>query len=214
GMKELKELFAVDIVDMTLLWKLQELAPTVEIVTTNKGYMFPGVHDSTASENGFNAQLIRANPFIKSLRFVRFPFRSLNLYKPNGHPSIAEVLVVLSQLPNLEYLKLRSIKDHNAIIQESLQELGLPIIPATLSPLEQGSTLTRLDIDDTRNLIPLLRYLPNLKVLKVPSLSDEAFEVLAASCKNLEVLEWMHIGPFLNEYSSERPAHDVLHKFL
>ncbi|KAF9969610.1 hypothetical protein BGZ65_011776, partial [Modicella reniformis] len=192
GMKELKELCALNIVDLTLFWKLQELAPTVEIVVTNKD-MFPKVHDSTASEDGFNAQLIRANPFIKSLKFIRFPFSPLNRFrKPNGHPSIANVLVVLSQLPNLEYLNLTGIENHGGKVQESPPGLGLTVIPATLTSLEQGSTLTRLDIDDTRNLVPLLRYLPNLKALKVASLSDEAFEVLASSCKILESLEWMH----------------------
>ncbi|KAF9994343.1 hypothetical protein BGZ65_010030, partial [Modicella reniformis] len=55
GMKELQELCAINIVNMNLLWKLQELAPTVESVTVNKIYMFPGDHDSIASEDGFNA---------------------------------------------------------------------------------------------------------------------------------------------------------------
>ncbi|KAF9951718.1 hypothetical protein BGZ65_005779 [Modicella reniformis] len=164
GMKELKEL-AVDIVDMTLLWKLQELALTVEI-----------------------------SPIIQS-------------FVSNSHLSIEDVLVVLSQLPNLEYLNLTGIKHSDPIIQGS----WLPVIPATFTSLEQESTLARLDIDNAGDLVPLLCYLPNLKALKIASLLDEVFEVLAASCKILESLECMYSRSFISEYSSER---DILHKFL
>ncbi|KAF9949577.1 hypothetical protein BGZ65_007219, partial [Modicella reniformis] len=147
GMKELEELCAIEIMDMTPPWKLQELVPTVKILTGNKTHMFPGVHDSTASEDGFNAQLIKANPFV---RFVCLPFTS----PMSGHPSITDTIVVLSQFPNLEYLNLTTIENHGAIPQESLSRLSA--IPDTLTPLEQGSTLTRLDIDDTGDLVPLL----------------------------------------------------------
>ncbi|KAF9991993.1 hypothetical protein BGZ65_012840, partial [Modicella reniformis] len=78
---------------------------------------------------------------------------------------------------------------------------------------EQGPLLKTLHMTINNNPAFLLRHLTNLKELRINSLNEKAFEVLATNCKDLEVLEWIQNPPFIEE-SFGRPPHDALHQFL
>ncbi|KAF9366604.1 hypothetical protein BGX34_000072 [Mortierella sp. NVP85] len=199
GMKQLGDVFAYEFLDLAHMWRLHKAAPSVKTVTLWKALASEG-HQSMAPEvgNGF----ILTNPSIKTLIFGKNPHHQVirSRWSQPGDPSIQDVIMALMLLPNLEHLMLMGIRDHSG--------------PEVQTFHGQGSSLTRLHVHVFHKLEPLLRHLPKLRELKVNYLSDEDFKVLATTCRNLEVLEWIQNPPYIDETTRKRPEHDVLHQFL
>ncbi|KAF9365672.1 hypothetical protein BGX34_009007 [Mortierella sp. NVP85] len=201
-MKFLEDLNASELLDLTEIWELHELLPTLRTVTFFK--VAPllkvfNINDST---------LVGVNPTIRTLKFTRhqsdkgdrlFRLPSVN----SAHHRLKDVLLALSLFPNLEYLALIGITRPD--------DASLPIIPNTPTFPDQGFALMKLCIPDSTNLMPLLYYIPNLRTLKINHLTGEAFGALASNCKHLRVLEWMNKS---NDVFHSRPEPDGLHRFL
>ncbi|KAI8363740.1 hypothetical protein B0O80DRAFT_434393, partial [Mortierella sp. GBAus27b] len=86
--------------------------------------------------------------------------------------------------------------------------------PVTLSPFipEHGFALTSLEIVTGHVVIPLLRHLPHLRVLKAGSMTNEILEALPTHCRHLEIIQLTDCN-----YSVHLPSkrtHDELHRFL
>ncbi|KAG0216291.1 hypothetical protein BGX31_000645, partial [Mortierella sp. GBA43] len=91
-------------------------------------------------------------------------------FEKRGSVDVIDILLLYS---NLEQLGLIGIKRDGATK------------PVLASPA-QGFALRKLQISDSTNLIPLLRYIPNLRELRVDGLSNETFRALTTYCKELE----------------------------
>jgi len=198
----LEDLNASELLDLTEIWELHELVPTLRTVTFYKAAPLLKVFNISGST------LIKVNPTIRTLKFSRYQSdrgdRLFRLPSVNStHHRLKDVLLALSLFTNLEYLALIGITRHD--------DASLPIIPNTLTFPDQGFALKKLCISDSTNLIPLLHYIPNLRTLKINHLTREAFEALASNCKHLRILEWMNKS---NEVFHTGPEPDGLHRFL
>ncbi|KAI8356231.1 hypothetical protein B0O80DRAFT_496949 [Mortierella sp. GBAus27b] len=110
-----------------------------------------------------------------------------------------DVIDIRLLYPNLEHLGLIGIKRDGATK------------PVLASPA-QGYALRKLQISDSTNLIPLLRYIPNLRELRVDGLSNETFRALTTYCKELEVLDWIRDPQFIDD--DYQLDDDGLYQFL
>ncbi|KAK3816096.1 MAG: hypothetical protein J3Q66DRAFT_192325 [Benniella sp.] len=206
GLKELEDVCAFEYLTSADIWRLQEVATAVETVTVPVGHHLFGQDGSVATESGH--AIPRQNSGIKTLRFLHYNNFEKNTVMVSlfSGPSRQEVLTILSLLPNLRHLELTDVRDDGTTLSPTIPDV--PALPA------RGFDLTTLQISDCHNLETFLHHLPNLRILKVNNFSNEAFEALAACCKNLQVLEWMHNPTCVNDRLQGRPEFDGLHKFL
>jgi len=193
GMKGIKDVCVLNVLKLCHVRRIHEAAPTVDTVTVTNGGDWAERSGSTAV------------PTIKSITLIDSPGQ----YGAPTLFSLQDTLRILSLYPDLEHLSLPGIKKDSA---STASPSSQPTVPAVPVDEEQGSALKRLQVLDSSNLISLLRYIPNLKELKVDGLSDETIIALAASHKDLEVLEWMSDPRYINE--TYRPDEDALHRLL
>ncbi|KAG0237763.1 hypothetical protein BGX31_003497 [Mortierella sp. GBA43] len=120
--------------------------------------------------------------------------------------SLADVWTLSEEMPIVETL---SVESDNELFKQLISTSGKDgFVPP------QKFRLKSLQFLGSRKLTPLLRYLPDLKELKVHDLMDHHLETLAAYCKNLEMLEWMKDPLFVDRDPEKLPAQDILHRFL
>ncbi|KAF9949791.1 hypothetical protein BGZ65_007060, partial [Modicella reniformis] len=177
GMTSLKDLCVFEILDFSNIWRLHEIAPTVDTVTilsTNllsKEQEYNGTEsdgdDDDGGEKSVGMPILGANPAIKTLRLE---------IDDRPYPSIGDVLILLSLLPNLEDLTAMRIKSQ---INTPLSHPSLSTIPEIQVFQQHGSNVERLSLPFMNELASLLCYLPNLKELRVGGLSNETIEDLA-----------------------------------
>ncbi|KAF9366601.1 hypothetical protein BGX34_000069 [Mortierella sp. NVP85] len=199
-MKRLRDVSAYDYLALADIWGLHLIAPTVETTTVANGYQLFRPPGSVTIE-GKNGPL-RQNPAIKTLRFGchHLPCNGTPL---NFNPSLPELCTIMLLLPNLTDLVLTGIKDTDPI-SASL------IVPGGT----RGLGIRTLQIAETRNLPSLLRFLPNLKVLRFSNLNNDGFNALAIHCRSLEVLEWKRDPSRVDSRVQRKPRQDGLHRFL
>ncbi|KAI8363773.1 hypothetical protein B0O80DRAFT_434472 [Mortierella sp. GBAus27b] len=184
GMKTLKDVCVLKYLSLSHVSKLHEAIPTLDTITL------------TGDNDQFEKRGSVVVPAIKSLALV--PYQSHGYCNPLL-PTIQDVIDILLLYSNLEQLGLIGIKRDGATK------------PVLASPA-QGFALRKLQISDSTNLIPLLRYIPNLRELRVDGLSNETFRALTTYCKELEVLDWIRDPQFIDD--DYQLDDDGLHQFL
>ncbi|KAK3816126.1 MAG: hypothetical protein J3Q66DRAFT_401313 [Benniella sp.] len=231
-LKELRDLCACEHVQLNQLWRLYEVAPSVETVTVPSAKGLFGVGGSITVNDDHPRQAMK-NPAIKTLRIARaFTYDTYDvdeLLVQFCGPTLQDALATLSQLPNLENLTMMDYADDNnynitsffsSSITSSHAPLPTPLM--ALPPPELGSTLKTLYVSERSSFIginfvtelaPLLRQLPNLQELRTNNLTHESVKALATRCKALEVLEWIRDPTFHNILNSSQ-NHKNVHLLL
>ncbi|KAF9917218.1 hypothetical protein BGZ65_012981, partial [Modicella reniformis] len=110
-MTSLKDLCVFEILDLTNIWRLHEIAPTVDTVTILSTNLLSEEHeyneiesDDDGGDDGGKSvgmPVLGFNPAIKTLRLE---------IDDRPYPSIGDLLNLLSLLPNLEDLTVMRIK--------------------------------------------------------------------------------------------------------
>ncbi|KAF9366606.1 hypothetical protein BGX34_000074 [Mortierella sp. NVP85] len=231
-LKELRDLCACDHVQLNQLWRLYEVAPSVETVTVPSAKGLFGVGGSITVSGDHPWQTVK-NLAIKTLRIARAltydTYDVDELLIQFCGPTLQDALAILSQLPNLENLTMMDYADDNNYITSFFSSSSitsshapLPTSLVALPPPELGSTLKTLYVSERGNFIginfvtelaPLLRHLPNLQELRTSNLTHESIKALATSCKALEVLEWIRDPTFYSILNSS-PNHKNVHLLL
>ncbi|KAF9366605.1 hypothetical protein BGX34_000073 [Mortierella sp. NVP85] len=220
-LKGIQDLCACEHLNLPQLWRLNEVAPSMETVTTaNTLALFghQGLVEATTYENPWQK---RKNPTIKTLKVTGSIWDDLAGTMAQFHnPTAQDVLAILSMLPNLENLTLVGVHNDSNNDSNSSNNNTAPASASVSShePLSETfafrgheSSLKKLFIaQKNSNLTTLLPYLTSLRELRVNGLTNGSVEALATHCKNLEVLEWIHNPTHVPDFGNRPPIRDPI----
>jgi hypothetical protein len=223
-LKGIQDLCACEHLNLPQLWRLNEVAPSMETVATANAlalFGHQGLVEATSDENPW-----RKNPAIKTLKLTSSIWDDLAETMAQFHnPTAQDVLTIISMLPNLENLTLVGVHDdsnsntsNNTTFPTSASASSHEppsSLPETFAFRGHESSLKKLFIaQKNSNLTTLLPHLTNLRELRVNGLTNGSVEALATHCKNLEVLEWIHNPTHVRDFGNRPPTRDLIHSLF